>query len=192
LLTRGLHGGWGRHDVAIVAHLVAGSTTRRHRPLRYRLASIDMSTFDVDAIRARFPALSLTHGGRPMVFFDGPGGTQVPESVIEAVARYYRESNANHGGAFPTSERSDAIVDVAHAALGDLLGVDADEITLGPNTSSRSGYRARSPPRCDRAMRPATGSITRQRGPVDRRRPRQRGDRPDLGAGSRRLHPATR
>ena len=87
----------------------------------------DMTTFDIDAIRARFPALSLTHEGRPMAFFDGPGGTQVPDSVIDAVSRYYREANANHGGAFATSERSDAIVEDAHAALADLLGVDADE-----------------------------------------------------------------
>jgi cysteine desulfurase family protein (TIGR01976 family) len=103
-----------------------------------------MSTFDVDAIRARFPALSLTHDGRPMAFFDGPGGTQVPDTVIDAVVRYYRSSNANHGGAFPTSERSDAIVDEAHAALADLLGVDADEITLGPNMTTLTFHISRS------------------------------------------------
>jgi cysteine desulfurase family protein (TIGR01976 family) len=103
-----------------------------------------MTTFDVDAIRALFPALSLTHKGRPMVFFDGPGGTQVPESVIEAVTGYYREANANHGGAFATSERSDAIVEDAHAALADLLGVDADEITLGPNMTTLTFHVSRS------------------------------------------------
>lgn len=103
-----------------------------------------MTTFDVDAIRSQFPALALTHSGRPMAFFDGPGGTQVPESVIDAVARYYRESNANHGGAFPTSERSDAIVDDAHAALADLVGVAADEITLGPNMTTITFHVSRS------------------------------------------------
>jgi cysteine desulfurase family protein (TIGR01976 family) len=103
-----------------------------------------MTTFDVDAIRARFPALSLTHGGRPMVFFDGPGGTQVPESVIDAVSGYYREANANHGGAFATSERSDAIIEDAHAALGDVLGVAADEITLGPNMTTLTFHVSRS------------------------------------------------
>jgi cysteine desulfurase family protein (TIGR01976 family) len=103
-----------------------------------------MTTFDVEAIRARFPALSLEHEGRAMAFFDGPGGTQVPEAVIDAVATYYRESNANHGGAFPTSERSDAIADDAHAALGDVLGVDADEITLGPNMTSLTFHVSRS------------------------------------------------
>ncbi len=103
-----------------------------------------MPEFDVAAIRARFPALTLRHDGRPIAFFDGPGGTQVPESVIDAVARYYRESNANHGGAFPTSIRSDAIVDEAHAAIGDLLGVDADEIALGANMTTLTFHVSRS------------------------------------------------
>ena len=103
-----------------------------------------MTTFDVDAIRARFPALSLTHDGRPFVYFDGPGGTQVPQSVIDAVVGYYRQSNANHGGTFLTSERSDAIVEDAHAALADLLGVDADEITLGPNMTTLTFHLSRS------------------------------------------------
>ena len=103
-----------------------------------------MSTFDVEAIRARFPALALEQDGRPIAFFDGPGGTQVPDPVIDAVVRYYRESNANHGGRFRTSERSDAIVDDAHAAIGDLLGVDADEITLGPNMTTLTFHLSRS------------------------------------------------
>jgi cysteine desulfurase family protein (TIGR01976 family) len=103
-----------------------------------------MPVLDVDAIRARFPALALEHDGRPMAFFDGPGGTQVPDTVIDAVVRYYRESNANHGGAFPTSERSDATVAEAHGAIGDLLGVDADEITLGPNMTTITFHMSRS------------------------------------------------
>jgi cysteine desulfurase family protein (TIGR01976 family) len=103
-----------------------------------------MTTFDVDAIRARFPALSLTQDGRPFVFFDGPGGTQVPQSVIDAVAGYYREANANHGGAFLTSQRSDAIIEDAHAALADLLGVGADEIVLGPNMTTVTFHVSRS------------------------------------------------
>jgi cysteine desulfurase family protein (TIGR01976 family) len=103
-----------------------------------------MPAFDVDAIRAQFPALSLTNDGQPMAFFDGPGGTQVPASVIDAVVRYYRESNANHGGAFPTSERSDAIVAGATEALADLLGVAADELTLGPNMTTLTFHLSRS------------------------------------------------
>jgi cysteine desulfurase family protein (TIGR01976 family) len=103
-----------------------------------------MTTFDVASIRSRFPALSVTHEGRPFVYFDGPGGTQVPATVIDAVSRYYRESNANHGGSFLTSQRSDAISEEAHAAVADLLGVDADEITLGPNMTTLTFHLSRS------------------------------------------------
>ena len=80
-----------------------------------------MTTFDVDEIRSHFPALSLSRDGRPLAFFDGPGGTQVPQEVIDAVVRYYRESNANDGGPFLTSERSDAIIRQARAAVADFL-----------------------------------------------------------------------
>ncbi len=80
-----------------------------------------MPEFDVEALRARFPALSIEQDGVPVALFDGPGGTQVPDSVIEAVATYYRTSNANHDGTFLTSRRSDAVVEDAHAALADLL-----------------------------------------------------------------------
>ena len=80
-----------------------------------------MPEFDVEALRARFPALAIEQDGMPVALFDGPGGTQVPDSVIEAVARYYRTSNANHDGPFLTSRRSDAMLEDAHAALADLL-----------------------------------------------------------------------
>src|SRR5260221_5597594 len=102
-----------------------------------------MTTFDGEALRRRFPGLALTDGDRPIAFFDGPGGTQVPGSVVAAVEDYYRESNANHGGAFGTSRRSDAIVEGAHAALGDLLGVDGDEIALGANMTTLTFHVSR-------------------------------------------------
>jgi cysteine desulfurase family protein (TIGR01976 family) len=103
-----------------------------------------VTDFDVAAVRARFPALSLAHRGQPMAFFDGPGGTQVPDTVIESVSRYYRESNANHGGAFETSRRSDALVEEAHEGLADLLGVAADEVILGPNMTTLTFHLSRS------------------------------------------------
>src|SRR3954466_3612191 len=68
-----------------------------------------MTAFDVDALRRQFPSLLEADDGHPIAYFDGPGGTQVPQSVIDAVADYYRHSNANSGGAFLTSRRSDAI-----------------------------------------------------------------------------------
>ena len=62
-----------------------------------------MPAFDVDALRAEFPALAREQDGRPVAFLDGPGGTQVPQRVIDAVVGYYRDMNANHEGAFTTS-----------------------------------------------------------------------------------------
>ena len=103
-----------------------------------------MTNLDVGALRARFPALSLQHAGRPFVYFDGPGGTQVPETVIDAVATYYRTSNANHEGAFATSRLSDAVVDEAHAGLADFLGVDPDEIIVGANMTTLTFHVSRS------------------------------------------------
>jgi cysteine desulfurase family protein (TIGR01976 family) len=104
-----------------------------------------MTAFDVDALRARFPALSLEQDGHPVVFFDGPGGTQVPQSVIDAVTTYYRESNANTDGAFLTSRRSDAIIAGAHQAMADMLGAaDPHEIKFGPNMTTLTFHVSRS------------------------------------------------
>ena len=104
-----------------------------------------MPEFDVEALRARFPALSIEQDGVPVALFDGPGGTQVPDTVIEAVSTYYRTSNANHDGTFLTSRRSDAVVEDAHAALADLLNAaDPSEIKLGANMTTLTMHLARS------------------------------------------------
>ena len=86
---------------------------------------------DVAAVRARFSALD-----RGAAFFDGPGGTQVPDSVVEAVASYLRDSNANLGGPFATSRRSDEVVASAHAAAARFLGCSSDEVGFGQNTTT--------------------------------------------------------
>jgi cysteine desulfurase family protein (TIGR01976 family) len=104
-----------------------------------------MTAFDVEALRRRFPALAIEDGGRPVALFDGPGGTQVPESVIEAIGDYYRTSNANHGGPFLTSRRSDAVAHEAHQAMADMLGAaSADEIKFGNNMTSLTFHVSRS------------------------------------------------
>jgi cysteine desulfurase family protein (TIGR01976 family) len=104
-----------------------------------------MTAFDVAALRQRFPALSLEQDGRPIALFDGPGGTQVPQAVIDAVARYYRESSANTDGAFLTSQRSDTIIAEAHQAMADMLGAsDASEIKFGPNMTTLTFHISRS------------------------------------------------
>jgi len=96
-----------------------------------------MPAFDPALLRPQFPALSARQDGRPVVFLDGPGGTQVPQRVIDAVAGYYRDANANAHGAFATSKRSDAIVEEAHAAVADLLGAASPaEVKFGQNMTS--------------------------------------------------------
>jgi cysteine desulfurase family protein (TIGR01976 family) len=104
-----------------------------------------MSTFEVEALRRQFPALSIEQYGRPVALFDGPGGTQVPESVIDAVATYYRMSNANTDGAFLTSARSDAVLAEAHEAMAEMLGAsDPAEIKFGANMTSLTFHVSRS------------------------------------------------
>jgi cysteine desulfurase family protein (TIGR01976 family) len=104
-----------------------------------------MPAFDVDALRAQFPGLARQHDGRPAVFLDGPGGTQVPQRVIDAVGGYYREMNANAGGAFRTSELTDAMTAEAHAAVADFLGAASpDEIKFGANMTTLTLHIGRS------------------------------------------------
>jgi cysteine desulfurase family protein (TIGR01976 family) len=104
-----------------------------------------MSRYDVEALRAEFPALALEQDGRPVAYFDGPGGTQVPQRVIDATTAYYRTSNANTDGPFVTSQRSDGIVAEAHAAVADLLGgASPDEIKFGANMTTLTFHISRS------------------------------------------------
>ena len=78
-------------------------------------------SFDPDAIRAQFPALELTDRGQPRVYLDNPAGTQVPQSVADAMSSCLIETNANVNGRFVTSERATAIVHDAHVAMADML-----------------------------------------------------------------------
>jgi cysteine desulfurase family protein (TIGR01976 family) len=94
---------------------------------------------DPVALRRQFPALSLTQDGQPLVYFDGPGGTHVPQRVIDAVTRYYLEMNSNRDGAFLTSQRSDAMLDEAHRALADFLNARSpEEISFGANMTTHT------------------------------------------------------
>src|SRR5919106_4306344 len=100
---------------------------------------------DVEALRGEFPALRREQDGRPVAFLDGPGGTQVPQRVVDAVATYLTDTNANAGGAFTTSEASDAMVDEAHRAVADFLGAASpEEIKFGYNMSTLTLHMGRS------------------------------------------------
>jgi cysteine desulfurase family protein (TIGR01976 family) len=88
-------------------------------------------TYDVEAVRARYSALR-----RPLAFFDGPGGTQVPDEVIDAVSRYYRESNANVSGPYETSRRTERLVAQARVTAGQFLGCTPEEAIFGANMTT--------------------------------------------------------
>lgn len=95
-------------------------------------------TFDINAVRAQFPSLHMrTEKGTTPIFFDNPAGTQVPQRVIDAVSNYYLTMNANSGGMFATSRRSDQMVREVREKLAKFLNApSADEIVLGPNMTT--------------------------------------------------------
>ena len=80
------------------------------------------SASSTDAVRSQFPALERRHRGSPVAYFDGPGGTQVPQSVVDAVSDYLLHHNANTHWAYPTSAETDAALEAAREALADFLG----------------------------------------------------------------------
>tara|TARA_A100001037_G_scaffold293886_1_gene311010 strand:+ start:34 stop:1278 length:1245 start_codon:yes stop_codon:yes gene_type:complete len=92
---------------------------------------------DMGSIRSRFPALARQVGGRPAAFLDGAAGSQVPQTVIDAIGDYLAHRNANHCGEFATSRESDAMLEEAHQAAADFLGVDdSDTVAFGANMTS--------------------------------------------------------
>ena len=93
-------------------------------------------TFPISAVRDRFPALAITDEGRPRIYFDAPGGTQVCADAIEAMRRHLVGGTANAGGAFATSRGVDALSRDAHQAIADLIGAEPDEVAFGPNMTS--------------------------------------------------------
>ena len=91
---------------------------------------------DLNWVRSQFPALAQRVNGHPATFLDGPGGTQAPQRVMDAISDYLRTSNANTCGAYATSRRTDQVIADARAAMADFMNCDADEIVFGPNMTS--------------------------------------------------------
>ena len=89
------------------------------------------ATLDVSGVRAEFSALN-----RPLAFFDGPGGTQCPDAVIDAIAGYLRESNANIGAPYETSRRTDELVAMSRQSAASFLGSSPDEVAFGPSMTA--------------------------------------------------------
>ena len=102
------------------------------------------SELDLAWVRSQFPSLSQTVNGEPVVFLDGPGGTQVPQRVIDAISDYLSHNNANTAGAYLTSRNTDAMIAAARTAMADFLGCAADEIVFGPNMTTLTYQLSRS------------------------------------------------
>src|SRR5438309_11247357 len=91
---------------------------------------------DLTWVRAQFPALAQTVNGHPAVFLDGPGVTQVPRRVIDAISGYLHRNNANTGGLYATSRTTDATIADARPAMADFFNFDPDEVVFGPNMTT--------------------------------------------------------
>jgi len=94
------------------------------------------AALDLTYVHAQFPSLAQSVNGHPAAFLDGPGGTQVPQRVIDAISGYLRRDNANTGGAYATSRHTDAMIAEARAAMADFLHCGADEVGFGPNMTT--------------------------------------------------------
>ena len=124
-----------------VASEIPGATPPRARirmsvmPIAEQISS-SSTALDLALVRSQFPALAQTVHGHPAVFLDGPGGTQVPKRVIDAIADYLARNNANTGGAYHTSRNTDRMIAEARSAMGDFLNCHADEIVFGANMTT--------------------------------------------------------
>jgi cysteine desulfurase family protein (TIGR01976 family) len=97
----------------------------------------------VDEIRRQFPALERMHNGQPVAYFDGPGGTQVPRSVVDAMADYLFHHNANTHWLYPTSEETDALLLGARERFAEFFNASAEEIAFGQNMTTLTFHLAR-------------------------------------------------
>ena len=97
----------------------------------------------VDEIRGHFPALERRHAGRPVAYFDGPGGTQVPRAVSDAVTEYLLHHNANTHWRYPSSHETDTMLETARETLADFLGAAPGEVAFGANMTTLTFHLAR-------------------------------------------------
>jgi cysteine desulfurase family protein (TIGR01976 family) len=101
------------------------------------------STQTLDQVRAQFPALKRAHNGHPVAYFDGPGGTQVPQGVVDAMGDYLLHHNANTHWEYPTSAETDALLLEARRAMADFFACDASEVAFGNNMTTLTYHVAR-------------------------------------------------
>src|SRR5882724_2039736 len=113
-------------------------TTRSASP-----TTVPPAAVAIEAIRSRFPALARHHAGKPVAYFDGPGGTQVPHDVVEAMADYLYHHNANTHWHYPTSAETDAALARAREAFADFFNASPREIAFGNNMTTLTFHLSR-------------------------------------------------
>src|SRR4051794_2869683 len=118
-------------------------TTTATNPSEPRLAKGTGRVASIEEIRAQFPALGRKQSKMPVAYFDGPGGTQVPRSVVEAVSNYLYHHNANTHWNYPTSAETDAILNDARRAIADLVNGLPEEIVFGANATTLAFHVSR-------------------------------------------------
>jgi cysteine desulfurase family protein (TIGR01976 family) len=111
--------------------------------LKQTAESFPAAMMSTNEIRRRFPALARIHKIYPVAYFDGPGGTQVPRTVVEAMDDYLYHHNANTHWAYPTSEETDVIIDSARSVLADFLNASPTEIVFGANMTTLTFHLSR-------------------------------------------------
>jgi cysteine desulfurase family protein (TIGR01976 family) len=100
------------------------------------ITEMTASSLDLAWVRSQFPSLNQTVNGHPAAFLDGPGGTQAPQRLIDAISAYLGHNNANTGGAYETSRHTDAMIARAREAVADFLHCSSDEVVFGPNMTT--------------------------------------------------------
>jgi cysteine desulfurase family protein (TIGR01976 family) len=115
-----------------------------HQPMQLiQLTELINDPGAVTRARAQFPALERVHNGFPVAYFDGPGGTQVPRSVVDAMSQYLFHHNANTHWAYPTSEETDALIAESRRTIATFLNAEPDEIAFGANMTTLTFHLAR-------------------------------------------------
>ena len=94
------------------------------------------TSLDLEWIRSQFPSFAEKVNGHPAAYLDGPGGTQVPRRVIDAISDYLKHSNANTNGAYASSQRTNETIAAARSGMADFFGCEADEVVFGFNMTS--------------------------------------------------------
>lgn len=106
-------------------------------------SEVSKAVVELESLRAKFPALMRFHNGHPVAYFDGPGGTQVPRSVVEAMSDYLYKHNANTHWAYPSSAETDQAIGEARTALADFLNATPAEVVFGANMTTLTFHLAR-------------------------------------------------